>query len=85
MLSDGDPGTVRVVSDAAELVGRQLAVVCNLLAPRRVVIVEALAEAGDLVLGPIRTALLRSIAPNKPRSWYREHWVPGRRHSAPSP
>ena len=39
---------------------------CNLLAPRRVVIVGAMAEAGELVLGPIRAALQRDIAPNEP-------------------
>ena len=66
LLSDCDPGTVRVVSDAAELVGKQLAVVCNLLAPARVVVVGAMAEAGELVLGPIRTALKRDIVPNEP-------------------
>ncbi len=66
LLSDRDPGTVRVVSDAAELVGKQLAVVCNLLARARVVVVGAMAEAGELVLGPIRTALERDIVPNEP-------------------
>ena len=66
LLSDRDPGTVRVVGDAAELVGKQLAVVCNLLAPARVVVVGAMAEAGELVLGPIRAALERGIAPNEP-------------------
>jgi predicted NBD/HSP70 family sugar kinase len=66
LLSDRDPGAVRVVSDAAELVGRRLAEACNLLAPQRVVIVGAMAEAGELVLGPIRTAMQRNIAPNEP-------------------
>jgi predicted NBD/HSP70 family sugar kinase len=66
LLSDRDPGAVRVVSDAAELVGTQLAVACNLLAPERVVVVGAMAEAGELVLGPIRTAMQRNIAPNEP-------------------
>ena len=65
-IRDRDPGTVRVVGDAAELVGKQLAVVCNLLAPARVVVVGAMAEAGELVLGPIRTALQRNIVPNEP-------------------
>ena len=45
---------------------QQLAVVCNLLAPARVVVVGAMTEAGELVLGPIRTALQRDIAPNEP-------------------
>jgi len=66
LLSDRDPGAVRVVSDAAELVGKRLAEACNLLAPQRVVIVGAMAEAGELVLGPIRTAMQRNIAPNEP-------------------
>ena len=66
LLSDRDPGAVRVVSDAAELVGKQLAVACNLLAPQRVVVVGAMAEAGEFVLGPIRTAMRRDIAPNEP-------------------
>ena len=57
LLAERDPGAVRVVSDAAGLVGRQLAVACNLLAPRRVVVVGAMAEAGELVLGPLRAAL----------------------------
>ena len=66
LLSERDPGAVRVVSDAAELVGKQLAMACNLLAPQRVVIVGAMAEAGELVIAPIRAALRRDIAPNEP-------------------
>jgi predicted NBD/HSP70 family sugar kinase len=66
LLAGNDPGAVRVVSDAAGLVGRQLAIACNLLAPQRVVVVGAMAEVGELVLGPIRAALRRDIAPNEP-------------------
>jgi predicted NBD/HSP70 family sugar kinase len=66
LLTDADPGAIRVVSDAAELVGKQLAGICNLLAPQRVIIVGAMAEAGELVLGPIRAAIQRNIAPNDP-------------------
>jgi predicted NBD/HSP70 family sugar kinase len=66
LLSDRDPGATRVVSDAAELVGQQLAAICNLLAPQRVVVVGPMAEAGELVLGPIRTAIQRNIGPNEP-------------------
>ncbi len=65
LLADRDPGATRVVSDAAGLVGQQLATACNLLAPQRVVVVGAMAEAGELVLGPIRTAMQRNIAPNE--------------------
>jgi predicted NBD/HSP70 family sugar kinase len=65
LLTGGDPGVMRVVSDAAGLVGAQLAAVCHLLAPQRVVVVGAMAEAGELVLGPLRAALTRDIAPNE--------------------
>ncbi|HET9969018.1 MAG TPA: ROK family protein [Streptosporangiaceae bacterium] len=66
LIARRDPGAVRVVSDAAGLVGRQLAIACNLLAPRRVVVAGAMAEAGEIVLGPLRAALRRDIAPNEP-------------------
>jgi len=64
LLDGGDPGAVRVVSDAADLVGRAVATACNLLAPQRVIVVGPMAEAGEVVLGPIRAALARNIAPN---------------------
>ena len=66
LLADHDPGAVRVVSDAAELVGRAVATACNLLAPQRVIVLGPMAEAGEVVLSPIRTALARHIAPNEP-------------------
>jgi predicted NBD/HSP70 family sugar kinase len=65
LLADRDPGAIRVVGDAAELVGQQLAIACNLLAPQRVVVVGAMSEAGELILGPIRTAMQRNMAPNE--------------------
>ena len=64
LLSARDPGAVRVVGDAAELLGTHLAAVCNLLAPRRVIVIGPMAAAGDVVLDPIRTAIRRHIAPN---------------------
>jgi predicted NBD/HSP70 family sugar kinase len=65
LLSDRDPGAVRVVTDAAGLVGTYLAATCNLLAPQRIIVIGALAEAGDLILDPIRTAIRRHVAPNE--------------------
>ena len=41
-----------------------LAVVGNLLAPRRVIVIGPMVQAGELVLEPIRTAITRHIAPN---------------------
>ncbi len=64
LLAARDPGTVRVVGDAAELIGTHLAAVCNLLAPQRVIVIGPMAQAGELVLEPIRTAITRHIAPN---------------------
>jgi predicted NBD/HSP70 family sugar kinase len=64
LLAVRDPGAVRVVSDAAELVGMHLAAVCNMLAPHRVIVTGPMAQAGELVLEPIRTAITRRIAPN---------------------
>jgi predicted NBD/HSP70 family sugar kinase len=66
LLANRDPGAIRVVSDAAGLVGEHLAAACNLLAPQRVVLVGAMREAGEIVLTPIRAALHRNIAPNQP-------------------
>lgn len=64
LLAVRDPGAVRVAGDAAELIGMHLAAVCNLLAPRRVIVIGPMAQAGELVLEPIRTAIRRHIAPN---------------------
>jgi predicted NBD/HSP70 family sugar kinase len=64
LLAMRDPGAVRVAGDAAELVGMHLAAVCNLLAPRRIIVIGPMAQAGDLILEPIRTAIRRHVAPN---------------------
>jgi len=64
LLAARDPGAVRVVGDAAQLIGTHLAAVCNLLAPRRIIVIGPMAQAGDLVLEPMRTAIRRHIAPN---------------------
>jgi len=66
LLAGHDPGAIRVVSDAADLVGRAVATACNLLAPQRVIVLGPMARAGEVVLGPIRAALTRHIAPNEP-------------------
>jgi predicted NBD/HSP70 family sugar kinase len=66
LVAAGDPGAVRLVSDAASLIGTQAAAVCHLLAPQRLILVGPMASAGELVLGPLRAALLRDIGPNDP-------------------
>ena len=65
LLAAGDPGAVRVASDAAGLIGTHLAATCNLLAPQRIIVIGLMAEAGTLVLDPIRAAIARNVAPNE--------------------
>ena len=65
LLSDGDPGATRVVGDAAGLVGTHLAAMCHLVAPRRIIVIGPMAEAGELILDPIRASIRRHIAPNE--------------------
>ncbi|WP_369372929.1 ROK family protein [Promicromonospora sp. Populi] len=54
---DGDAGSRRVVFDAGRHLGVALANLCNLVDPDVVVIGGTLAEAGDLLLEPLRTSL----------------------------
>ena len=48
----------------AALHDRALAAVGNLLAPRRVIVIGPMAQAGELVLEPVRTVIRRHIAPS---------------------
>lgn len=66
LLNNGDAGAIRVVNDAAELVGGVIASACNLFAPQRIVIVGAMTEAGDAILQPIRSTMKKHVAPNSP-------------------
>jgi predicted NBD/HSP70 family sugar kinase len=63
LIDAGDPGAERVARDAADLVGQAVATACLLLAPSCVVIVGALARAGDVVLDPIRDAIANVALP----------------------
>jgi predicted NBD/HSP70 family sugar kinase len=58
---DGDAGCRRVVFDAGRHLGIALANLCNLVDPDVVVIGGTLAEAGDVLLEPLRTALGQRI------------------------
>jgi predicted NBD/HSP70 family sugar kinase len=53
----GDRACARVIADAGRLTGRALANVCNLLNPELVIVGGDLAEAGDILLDPIREAV----------------------------
>lgn len=59
----GDARTTRIVGDAAELVGDAASRACLLFAPQRVILVGAMADAGDAVLEPFARALRRGLLP----------------------
>ncbi|MEJ1230453.1 MAG: ROK family protein [Galbitalea sp.] len=57
----GDPICIRAIADAGRHIGIAAANVCNLLAPERIVVGGELARAGELLLGPLRHSLERSV------------------------
>ncbi len=63
LASEGDPGATRVVADAARIVGRAVADLCNYLNPDLVVVGGDLSAAGDLLLEPMREAVRRFAIP----------------------
>jgi predicted NBD/HSP70 family sugar kinase len=56
----GDHGCRRVIGDAGRALGIAVAGACNLLAPQLVVVGGELAQAGDLLLDPLRSAVRRA-------------------------
>ncbi|MFF0742201.1 ROK family protein [Streptomyces sp. NPDC004111] len=67
LAKDGDPGCRRVIADVGRHIGSGVANLCNLLNPSRVVLGGDLAEAGELVLGPIRDSVSRYAIPSAAR------------------
>ncbi|MBP0456738.1 ROK family transcriptional regulator [Streptomyces montanisoli] len=67
LAREGDPGCRRVVGDVGRHVGSGVANLCNLLNPSRVVLGGDLAEAGELVLAPIRESVSRYAIPSAGR------------------
>ncbi|MFD4946554.1 ROK family protein [Streptomyces sp. NPDC058239] len=63
----GDPGCRRVIGDVGRHIGSGVANLCNLLNPSRVVLGGSLAEAGELVLMPIRDSVSRYAIPSAAR------------------
>ncbi|MEY9852654.1 putative NBD/HSP70 family sugar kinase [Leifsonia sp. EB41] len=57
----GDARCIRAIADAGRHIGIATANLCNLLDPERVVVGGELARAGELLLGPMRHAVERSI------------------------
>ncbi|NJQ01075.1 ROK family transcriptional regulator [Streptomyces zingiberis] len=67
LAREGDPGCRRVVADVGRYIGTGVANLCNLLNPSRVVLGGDLAEAGELVLLPIRESVSRYAIPSAAR------------------
>ncbi|WP_434598555.1 ROK family transcriptional regulator [Streptomyces sp. A5-4] len=67
LAREGDPGCRRVIADVGRHIGSGVATLCNLLNPSRVVLGGDLAEAGELVLGPIRDSVSRYAIPSAAR------------------
>ncbi|KZM77824.1 transcriptional regulator [Cellulosimicrobium sp. I38E] len=61
---EGDPGCRRVLFDAGQHLGVAAANLCNLVDPEIVVVGGQLAEAGEALLGPLRTALEQRTVPS---------------------
>ncbi|MCX7522632.1 ROK family transcriptional regulator [Microbacterium sp. STN6] len=57
----GEAPFVRAIAEAGKHIGVAAANVCNLLDPERLVVGGELARAGELLLGPLRHAVERSI------------------------
>jgi predicted NBD/HSP70 family sugar kinase len=57
----GDPICIRAIADAGRHIGIAAANICNLIAPERIVVGGELARAGELLLGPMRHSLERSV------------------------
>lgn len=60
---DGDPGCRRVFADAGRHLGVALASVCNVVDPEVVVVGGQLAQAGDILLDPVRATLVERTLP----------------------
>ena len=59
----GDPAITRVLARVGEVAGTAMAGVCNVLNPRRVVVGGALAQAGEVLIGPLRNTLRANSLP----------------------
>ncbi|CAL9592906.1 N-acetylglucosamine repressor [Streptomyces sp. enrichment culture] len=67
LAAEGDPGCRRVLADIGRHIGSGVASLCNLLNPSRVVLGGDLADAGDLVLDPVRDSVARYAIPSAAR------------------
>jgi predicted NBD/HSP70 family sugar kinase/DNA-binding CsgD family transcriptional regulator len=64
----GDARCRRVLADAGRAVGIVVADLCNLLSPQRVVVGGVLAQAGEVILGPLRETVSQRAVPAAARA-----------------
>lgn len=69
LVRSGDPGAVRVVSDAGGAVGQALAGACSVLDPGLVVVGGEVAATGESLLRSIQASLDRMTSPAMGRSY----------------
>jgi predicted NBD/HSP70 family sugar kinase len=60
LAAEDDAGAQRAIADAGRALGLAVAGVCNLLAPQCVIVGGELAQAGDVLLTPMRDCVRRS-------------------------
>ncbi len=65
LANEGDQGCARVVADAGAQIGAVVAGLGQTLNPQVVVVGGELAETGDLMLGPMREAIVRRVPVNQ--------------------
>ncbi len=63
MAWQGDRGCIRALQEAGTAAGRAVAMLCNILNPQAVVVGGALANAGELLLAPLREAAAGAALP----------------------
>jgi predicted NBD/HSP70 family sugar kinase len=61
---EGDLACRRAIGDAGGHIGAALANACNLINPRRIVVGGSLAQAGEVLLEPLREAVQRRAIPS---------------------
>ena len=64
MANDGDAACIRVLSDTGRQAGVAVANLCNLFNPERILIGGELAQAGELLLAPMRESVRRCGIPS---------------------
>jgi len=67
LAQEGDAGSSRVIADAGLAVGQALACLVTIMGPETVVVGGELSEAGEILLEPMRRAVLRYAPPASTR------------------